>query len=168
MRLADLTIPTNPQFDWSTPAAEQLEFVNPVTLANYEILLANYALEVTQSIVGTNRKIRDAKEAARAAKYAHDDFQHELLRTHPAPAIATKSLTLLAGYVRNTAVTVGCSEEFLKLQQAMRSAETVLERLDIELDNSQQVWDMIRLLGVHVQTHLSFVKSDLKQSGRYV
>lgn len=167
MQLTDLIIPTNPQFDWSVPAAQQLEFVNPVTLSNYEIRLANYALTVTQSIVAINRKIRDAKEALKEAKHALEDFRYELLRAAPPPATATKSLALLEAYTRRAVVVAGSQDEYKALRSAVNAAERNEERLDIERENSQQVWDCIKLMGIHAQTHLSFVKSDLKQSGRY-
>jgi hypothetical protein len=167
MKLTDLHIPVNPEFDWSIPATEQLEYVNPVTLNNWTILLANYGLEVSQSIVGVNRKIRDRKKARAAAKHAFSDFQQDLLREYPPPALATKNLALTDAYIRNTAFVAGRQEEYNHLQIALSDADQALEHLDIELDNARQVWDTIKLMGIHIQTHLSFLKSDMKKAGLY-
>ena len=157
----------NPQYDWAVPAADQVEYANPVTVNNQVLLLANYAIEVTQSIVATNRKIRDAKEALKAAKHAKDDFQYDLMRTYPPPATATKSLALMEAFVRNSAFVAGTQEQYIELRKAVNAAELAMERLDIDLDASKQVWDTVKLLGIHLQTFLSFVKSD-KKSGAYV
>lgn len=157
--IQDIIIPVNPDYSWELDPFAQLEYVNPVTLNNHEIRLANAAIRISQSVIGINKHIASLRSAMADTKAAIEDLEQELLSKNPAPS-STKTLKMLASYVRTLAFSNGQDEKYGLLLRTLRKDENELTKREIELDSLKFTWQTIKLTGEHIQTHLSFVKSE--------
>lgn len=160
MKVKDLQIPTNPNFNWQVSPTEQLEYVNPVTLNNWAIQLANQALAVSSKIIVTNKHIRAAKQALVDAKASLEDFEYDLLREYPANSSTSKTLKILESHLRRSATAANKADQYQVLREAVRNAQRDYDKYELDLDNARQVSDTIKLMGIHIQTHLSFIKAE--------
>jgi len=164
--LGELIVPANPTYDWAT-AEEQSEYVNPVTLNNREIQMANAAIVVTQQHIKVNRKIAEAKHWLQEAKHALEDFERDLLLRFPAPSTSTKSTKLLQVYVYSTATSQNLKSQYDALVTKVRELDRELLKWEAEADNCHMAFQAIKLAGEHIQTHLSFVKNEQKNARAY-
>jgi len=167
MKLSDLLVPVNPQFKWDADPTEQFDYVNPVTLYNKQISLANAALTVTQSHIQANTKIGTIKVALQEAQNALDDFEQDILRQFPPPPAQSKNLKLMESHVRTAAFQGGMADKLTELRNAVRKYEGELVTVKIDAENCMQMFQAIKLAGEHGQTHLSYVKDEAKRSGLY-
>lgn len=158
--LNSIIVPVNPDYSWELDPAEQVEYVNPVTLNNHTLRLANAAINIAQRTVRVNERIAALQTTLAEAKNAIADLEQDLLSRYPAPVGATKTLKQLAAYVRQMAFTDGVKEKYRELADTLRKAEIALVKEEIDADSLKQVWRTIELVGEHIQTHLSYVKHD--------
>lgn len=165
--LKSLLVPTNPDFDWDADPNSQPEYVNPVTLNNKEVEYANAAIHIAQKLVATNKEIARVKRALIAARHAQDDFEREVLLSFPAPPSATKSTKLLQAYLYKVTTENKQRKKMDELTKEVRELERELIGLEIQADTAHDVFQAIKLGGEHIQTHLSFVKSERSASGKY-
>lgn len=155
-------IPVNPMYNTELDAADQDEqYVNPVTLANEVIRQANEAVEITDVIIANKRKLAQAKVSAKAAQYALVAFEAGLLRKYPAPPGDRKSNKLLEIYIRATAEQVGSTTEYEALRLTCDELEALIIILDAEVESGWAAVNLLRTMGEHIQTHLSFQKHEL-------
>lgn len=166
-RITDLLIPVNPAYDFARDPEGQAEYVNPVTLNNCEIKHANAAIFVTDRVANHMRRLAELKAARDDAKNALDDFEADLLRLHPAPPNDRKTNKLLDSYIRRIAEQEGEFEHYKGLIAEVRRLEREIIITDAAVDAGRQVWGLIKMLGEHGQTHLSFVKTEYKQARGY-
>lgn len=167
MKLGDLSVPVNPDYDWNKGPETQAEYVNPVTLNNRQVQWINAAIEVTREHIRLNKQLGERKAELSKVRFDLEDLEQELLLAYPPSTTATKSLKLLQQYVFQTAVTASRSEELKRLTGEIRRLETEIQKLEIEIDNCRQIYQMLKLAGEHGQTHLSFVKQEARKVGLF-
>jgi hypothetical protein len=165
--LESLLIPTNPEYDWEADANSQPEYVNPVTLNNREVLMANAAIVITQQHIKVNRQLAQVSHRLQEAEHAVSDFERDLLLRFPAPSTATKNNKLLQVYIYSVATTQGYKDQYETLVRAVRTLSRDLAKWEAEAENCKAAYQAVKLGGEHIQTHLSFVKNEQKVSGRF-
>ena len=162
-----LLVPVNPGHDLRADPARQTEYVNPVTLNNMQVVYANKAIEVTEAIVANNRKLAALKARQAKAEGQLEDIERVILTEHPAPAADRKSNKLLEAYLERMAHETGRTAEIRAAREELRTIKNDMLLIEAEIDSGRQVWAMLRLVGEHGQTHLSFVKDEYKRAGSY-
>ena len=162
--LDNLLIPTNPDYDWEGDVSNQPEYVNPVTLNNREIMMANAAIVITQQHIKVNRQVAQIRHTLREAEHALSDFERDLLLRFPAPSTATKSTKLLQVYMYSVAITNNLQSQYNSLSGEIKNLSRELARWEAEAENCKAAYQAVKLSGEHIQTHLSFVKNEQKAS----
>jgi hypothetical protein len=74
---------------------------------------------------------------------------------------------LLDAYLRRVAFENGHRDKHTQIVTEIRKLEKEMMLLEVKADNCKQVWQTIKLVGEHAQTHLAFVKMEKAQSGRH-
>jgi cell division protein FtsB len=163
----DLKVPVNPDYDWNVDPHEQLEYVNPVVLNNREIYWANAAVRLTQKQVGITRKLADLKARIQRTEDELHDLEEDLLIQNPPPSSARQSTRLTDLYIRTLAFGSAQAAAYKRLRAEVRQLREEQALLQTALDNVKQVFAMLKLLGEHAMTHLSYVKAESKASRSY-
>lgn len=163
----DILIPVNPDYHWEGKADEQPEYVNPVTASNREILLANKAILVGQQIAKLHREQAEAKATLKDAQAELADFERELLLKHPPKTTHSKTLKLLDAYILDLVKSTGKQDDYRSLVSVIRQQERSLAMVEARLDGAKVLWQSIKLAGEHVQTFLSFWKSEQRDARKY-
>ncbi len=166
-RITDLLIPVNPKYDFAGDPSGQAEYVNPVTLNNMEIKHANAAILVADRVTGHMVRLAKFKADRDDAQNDLDDFEADLLRLHPAPPNDRKTNKLLDSYIRRIAEQEGQLDHYKGLIDKVRKLDREITVTDAAVDAGRQVSSLIKMLGEHGQTHLSFVKNEYRQSKSY-
>ncbi len=159
--ISKFAIPTNPGYDTTADAEGQPQLVNPVTLANAVVIQANAAVEITDIVIDKRREMAQAKVTLKAAQYALSAFEATLLSQFPAPPGDRKSNKLLEVYIRTTAESVGRLNDYEEHHEEISSLEATVTLLDAEIESGWQAYNLLKMMGEHVQTHLSFKKHEL-------
>lgn len=159
--ISKFAIPINPDYDLTADAEGQPQLVNPVTLANAVVIQANAAVEITDGVIEKRREMAQTKVHLKAAQYALRAFESALLRTYPAPPGDRKSNKLLEVYIRSTSEGAGKLDEYNELCGACAELENIITLLDAEIESGWQAYNLLKMMGEHVQTHLSFKKHEL-------
>jgi carbonic anhydrase len=165
MGLDNLKLPVNPTYKWDGNE-DQPEYVNPVTLNNRIIELANASLATSQLIVVNQTRRGAVRAQLKDAQDALLDFEQDLLVQFPAPPNATKSNRLVEVYIRTLATHHNKLDEYRKLRLAVRELEREEMVISTKLDTLKTALASIQTVGDNIQTHLSYVKSE-RQNGRF-
>ena len=162
-----LQIPTNPEYDFGADPETQFDYANPVTLNNKLIEYANASIVVIRRLVTAQQEVAECKQELQALNAQIDDVEQEILSAYPPTTADTKTLKVLAAYIRRRATEDPDKAHlyFTRLNDRTELQARLLV-LDAQIDNARQTFQLIKLLSDQVQTHLSFVKSEVK-SARY-
>lgn len=158
--LEDLVIPVNPDYTFAEDPDGQEEYANPVTVSNQVVALSNAASKVAAIIVNCNKQLVEARQVLAVAEDAMEDFEQELLGRFQASTADRKSNKLLEAYIRRVAFEQGHAEEHRALRDKHRDAAHAVARLEVKVDSSRQVWQVLKLKGELAQTYLSFKKHE--------
>lgn len=165
MGLDNLKLPVNPTYKWDG-SEDQPEYVNPVTLNNRIIELANASLATSQLVVVQQTRRGLVRTQLKEAQDALLDFEQDLLVQFPPPPTATKSNRLVEIYLRTLATHHNKLDEYKQLRQAVRAFEREELAISTKLDTLKTALASIQTVGDNIQTHLSYVKSE-RQNGRF-
>jgi hypothetical protein len=165
--LKSLVVPTAADYDFAVAPEDQIEFANPVVLANQVVRLANIHGHMTGKIARINAAVAALRGALADAKHALADLEADLLAKYPPPAAERKSNKLLDTYIRRAAFENGFEDRYRALTANVRKLQKELEEQDIHLETARAVQQSIKLQGEHLQTYLSYKKHEADQSRRY-
>lgn len=161
-----LTIPVNPNYDLSMDPGEQdTSYVNPVTLNNMLIHYANSAAKIVQNITVARRERLEVNLKIRAAKQKFEDLEYDLLQE--TPKASKQTLKIQEAEIRRKAKEIGNYEYFAGLEKELHQLQDQKLTLDVKIENYESSLDLIEQLSRDVQTHLSFIKTEMRQSRNY-
>lgn len=157
-----MRVPTNPNYVFEQPKVRG-QYVNPVTVSNYLITLANEYHDVVEGLSKINRRQASLKADLSKAESELDEFEQELLLTHPAPAGDRKSNKLLEVYIRKLVLEDSDPQTkatWTKLRTTVRELRADVVTLDLERDVYFARMGQLKVQSENIKTHLSFVKSE--------
>ena len=97
--LAQLKIPTNPNYSWEYSAELQAEFVNPVVLSNKMVHAANTALSLTDLLFSKLKRATGYKLSIAKCRNTLADMEEAVLLKSPPTKEAKKNLKALHWYI---------------------------------------------------------------------
>ena len=162
-----LLVPTNEEYSFAEDPDEQLSYVNPVTLNNLLIKYANAAVEVTSKIVVLKKAKVELDITIRELKQDIADLESDILQENEGSANDHKNLKAQAAFVRKKAKETGRFDTLAELEQRLEAAEIERMKKQLAIENASSTLDLIDQLSQNVQTHLSFVKNEMRHTGRY-
>lgn len=154
----------NPGYDWEHNPNLQPEYTNPVTLNNKLVYFANAYVEVTRRLGIAYKLLAEIKLAKHDAESALKDFEAEILNIYIPTSSERQNNRVLDSFISRSAATHEATNEYIKLINAVREQEKKLIAIAIRIDYYNSQKSAIELAGTHIQTHLSFVKSEQRQS----
>jgi hypothetical protein len=157
-----VTIPVNPAYAPTVPDL-QTQYVNPVTLNNVLIAMANALGGVTQELMGVYRK--DAKYKVRLKQLESDieNIERHLLIAFPPNAAQCKTNKVLEGYVTILAEQQGVAEELTALRETLLKGKRAVVKLAAEKDALDAELNYLKIASDNIRSHLSWVKVDIQQ-----
>jgi chaperonin cofactor prefoldin len=163
-----LQLPTHPAYDFETDPTGQPEYVNPVTLNNYLVVYGNAQNQLSDYITTKNVRVTELKSAQRKKQRELDDFEESILRKSP-PALErhVKTLKLQNAYIAAKAAETGREVEHRGFVIALRSIEDEIEEVKSKIDTAKLWIKTLEDNTVKIQTHLSFVKSEVDRVKRF-
>jgi len=157
-------IPVNPEYSWDEAPETQADYVNPVEAANKLLDYSNAYVEVTMRVVRNNAELVTARVAMREAETTLARLRSNLLRTFPPPTGDRKSNALLEAYLDRIAFEQGYETEYRLLEDNHRKAQDAVDAIERSIESGKQMAFMIKTLGEHIQTFLSFRKHEENQT----
>lgn len=157
-------IPVNPDYDWEVDPTQQAEYVNPVVLNNLEIKLANDAYEVTEAILTLQGKVGQLETRLKKHVLELRVYESGLLSRDPPKSSDTKSTKLVEAYIWKLAIDSGEEEEYKTLLNTHAALLAKIDELQNAIEINRSKLNSIRLVGEHIQTHLSYIKSEMKST----
>ena len=167
MKLSDLMIPTNPEYDWEVDPNTQFDFVNPVVLNNKLMQHANAAITVTQAIVTANRKLNDLESKRVLLETELEDLEQKVLAKQPPTPAEAKTLKQLGAYIirmMEQADDPSDYARYLQVKDELSGMAKEMAEHRMSVDNGRQVFQMLKMLSEEIKTHLSFVKNEASGS----
>lgn len=156
-------IPVNPEYDWGETPESQADYVNPVEAANKLMDYSNAYIEVTMRVVRNNASLAEARAHLKRVETDLARLRSGLLRLHPPGTADRKSNLLLEAYLDRIAFEAGQAEAYRDVEDALRVAEGAVDALERKIESGKQMAFMLKTLGEHVQTFLSFRKHEHNQ-----
>ena len=161
-----LTIPVNPKYDFDLdPAEQEGTYVNPVTLNNSLIRYANTAATLVQQLTVAKKERLETNLRIRAAKQQLDDLEYDLLME--TPKAAKQTLKIQETEIRRKAKELGSYDYMKELENDLHKLTDSKLILDVKIENLVSALDLVEQLSQNVQTHLSFIKTEMRQSRNY-
>lgn len=157
-------IPVNPDYSWDEAPEGQADYVNPVEAANKLLDYSNAYVEITMRVVRSNAELVAARVAMRVAETALARFRSDLLRMFPPPTGDRKSNALLEAYLDRIAFEQGRETAYRALEDTHRTAQDTVDATERAIESGKQMAFMIKTLGEHIQTFLSFRKHEENQT----
>lgn len=157
-------IPINTGYDWAIDPTQQAEYVNPVVLNNLEIKLANDAFDVSQKIIDIQTEVGNVEIRLKKKLLDLRIFESQLLAENPPKSNDTKSTKLVEAYIWKLATEANKLDEYKTLLTSHAALLAKVDDLKNAIEIQRNTLNSIRLVGEHIQTHLSYVKSEMKST----
>lgn len=169
MKIETLKVPTNPEYDFFLDPGAQHGYVNPVTLNNKLIELSNAYIDVTKLLSNRLREKSDIRTKLEEVGQALEDMEMEVLEQNPPTTTADcKSSKTIYAYVRRTLDEMGKAPQFNQLLKDQRNLKQSLIQMETSIEIARSLLVAIETQGTNIQTHLSFVKNEARNSRHYV
>lgn len=162
-----LLVPTNSRYSFTTDPAEQTAYVNPLTLNNLLIKYANAAVTITDKLIGFKKAKVELDIEVRETRQALEDMESDILQESEGSANDHKNLKAQAAFVRKRAKETGRYEDLKGLEKKLAELETGRLRKQVDVESAAHTLDIIDQLSQNVQTHLSYVKNEMKHTRNY-
>lgn len=156
----DLLLEINPQYDFGADPTEQPECVNPVHVNNKLAVLSNRLIQITQAIVKANTLLGQKMRKRRLLQNAVEAIEREVLRMKPPTQTQVKTLKVQDAYIQTMAEHLGVHEKLAQAKTAVELLDDDISVLEIKIENGKTWTGAMKLHGIHIQTHLSFVKDE--------
>lgn len=162
-KLADrLTVPVNPAHVLGSDD-EQSDYVNPVTLNNYQVTYANSMIELTDASVAVNKKLEAVRDVQRKAVRALEDLEDGVLRLHPVPP-SYKTVKQQQAWIGVKAADMKLSERRDSLTAQVRECEDQIAGLKADAWHAELWIKAVAAASDYARTHLSYVKDEAKRA----
>jgi hypothetical protein len=166
-----IKIPVNPTYDLEVdPSENEFAYVNPVSLTNQLIVLANEGITLAEIRTGAERKIAELKLERRKVERAIEDLEERLLRDEPLSPSEAKSLKTIGAAVARRVLQAGEQETFETLRGKLRALDDQIEQQQQLANRSRIYTDTVEQVSENIKTALSYIKRELdasRQHGRY-
>lgn len=162
-----LLVPTNTEYSFNEDPEDQLSYVNPVTLNNLLIKYANAAVEITSKIVVLKKAKVELDIQIRELKHSIEDMESDILQENEGSANDHKNLKAQAAFVRKKAKETGRYDTLAELESTLEKHEVERMKKQVAIENASSTLELIEQLSQNVQTHLSFVKNEMRHTGKY-
>lgn len=169
MSATKLGVPVNPAYDFDRePQDNEFAYVNPVTLNNHQILLANEMARLADVCVAAMRANAANRKEKRLAERELRDREEGLLAETPLTATEAKNLqTTNAAIVRRAQEVPAVWQQIQELRQLIRQYEDAIDDNEALIERAQLYWKTADRMGEAIKTHLSYVKDDRKRAYAY-
>ncbi|TFH41901.1 MAG: hypothetical protein E4H01_14255 [Lysobacterales bacterium] len=154
-------IPVNPEYSWDEAPETQADYVNPVEAANKLMDYSNAYVEVTMRIVRANSTLVEQRAALKEVETRYVRLRSRLLRQFPPPTADRKSNALLDAYLDRTAFEQNMGDDYQALEDECQAAKDAVEATERAIESGKQMAFLIKTLGEHIQTFLSFRKHEV-------
>lgn len=156
-----LQVPTNPDYVHDVdPEENEFQFWNPVAATNKLIMLSNADLSTTEAVSDAIGERNTHKEALEEAERKLERLERALVAQRPLGNTESKNNKTTAAAIYARAIDAGRQHEYDALQDTIAARRAAVTRLTGRIDR-WMVWiDASERVGRHLQTALSFVKSD--------
>lgn len=168
MKLQTFTIPTNPDYDFTSAPESQHEYANPVTLNNKLVQLANAYLDITSVITKGLKHRADLKQQLEASQEILEDMELDILDKVPPTATSdTKTTRTIQAYIIRQLRETGLLEAYDAEKAHLRNLKQQQIQQDMQLEAARAVLNALELQSNMIQTHLSFVKNEARNARHY-
>lgn len=168
MKLQAFKIPTNPEYDFDKLPDGQHEYVNPVTLNNKLVQLANAYLDVTGVVTKGLKTKADLKRELEEIQQAMEDLEMDVLdKTPPSTTNDTKTSRSIQAYIQRTLRETGAGDAYRACKLQLQTTKQQQIEQDMQLDAARAVLNAIEMQSTIIQTHLSFVKNEARNARHY-
>ena len=162
-----LHIPVNPDYDWDNDPAGQAEYVNPVILNNKLIQNANAFIMVSQKQFSLTPKLVEAKQEHREAVARRKEMEKTIISEGKPTTNDRKTILLLEAFISYQANVMGLAEEYSMMQDTEESTKNLVEIIQGKMAANEQIIKAIDASTLGIQTHLSYVKSEISHARNY-
>ncbi len=162
-----IRIPINPEYDFDIAPSEQAEYANPVMLNNKLIQNANAHIAVSSMLNKLMQQLVGAKQDHREAETVKRDFEKQTIITGNPNSNDRKSTLLLEAFIQAETLSLGLVDDYLQIKKTEVETRNKLEVLQSKINANQQILGAIEASTVNIQTHLAYVKMEMRNAGNY-
>lgn len=165
--MSQLQIPVNSEYKFDLEPMEQAEYVNPVILNNKLIQNANAFILVSQKQYNLIKMLVQAKQEYREAEASRKDFEKALINSGKPNSNDRKTILLLEAFLVAEATSLDSLHEYVGLQKVEQVTKGAVENIQGKMSANEQIINAINASTLGIQTHLSYVKSEINHARNY-
>lgn len=165
--MSSLHILVNPDYDFDVDPVDQAQYANPVILNNKLIQNANAFIMVSQKQYNLIKTLVEAKHKHREEEARRKDFEKALIISGKPNSNDRKTILLLEAFITQQAIEEKSLIAYTLLQQDEKQAKKVVETIQGKMSANEQIINAINASTLGIQTHLSYVKSEINHARNY-